>query len=113
MDTSYRINKFFPLLWGNRSNGFMHACIISTKYFSVINIHFEQTKDILLVKILHGPSMLAGMPILVSALWSKLLSVLRKHLVIVQISCSLFIIGQPTGSKPSGIIWHNISNQTG
>ena len=29
---------------------------------------FEQMNDILLVKLLHGSSMLAGMPILVSAL---------------------------------------------
>ena len=50
-------------------------------------------KDILLVKLLHGSSMLAGMPILVSAL---------KHLVFGQFSCSLFFIGQSTGSKPTG-----------
>ena len=71
--------------------------------FSVMYIHFEQTKDILLVKLLPGPSMLAGMPILVSALQPiQFLSVLRKHLVIGQFSCSLFRIGQPTGSKPTG-----------
>ena len=47
--------------------------------------------------------MLAGMPILVSALLSiQLISVLRKHLVFGQFSCFLFFIGQPTGSKPTG-----------
>ena len=54
-------------------------------------------KDISIVKLLHGSSMLAGMPILVSALSSiQLISVLRKHLAFGQFSCSLFFIDQPT-----------------
>ena len=60
-------------------------------------------RDILLVKLLHGSSMLASMPILVSALkYIQLISVLRKHLVFGHFSCSLFFIGQPSGSKPTG-----------
>ena len=59
-------------------------------------------KDILSVKLLHGSSMFAGMPSLVSTLqFIQLISVLRKHLVFRQFSCSLFFIGQPTGSTPT------------
>ena len=45
--------------------------------------------------------MLDGMPILVSAQSSiQLISVLSKHLVFGQLSCSSFFIVQSTGSKP-------------
>ena len=58
---------FFPLLCAYKSKGFMNA-LYQQNIFLVINTNFEQTKDILLVKLLPGPSMLAGMPILVSVL---------------------------------------------
>ena len=49
-------------------------------FLSHYQIHFEQKKDILLVKLLHGTSMLAGMPVLVSALQSiQLISVFVRH----------------------------------
>ena len=52
-------------------------------------------QDIRSLGILHGPSMLADRPVLVSAEYQSnlIVSVLRKHLVIGQFSFSLFFIG--------------------
>ena len=75
-------------------NAKFYKCITSIKFsFYVIHIHFEQTKDNLLVKSLHGPSMVVDRSILVSVLLSiQLLSVFWKQLIIGQFIFLCFIL---------------------